>query len=278
MKFPVGVQLFSVRDNCAADLRGTLKKIADMGYDGVEPYTLYNYTPEEFKAILDEFGLKAMSTHAPVQEFENPDNGGIDAVAEKYAKIGCDYVALPYIFGDTYPNGPKADEGFKSIENVADACMKYGMPLLYHNHESELEFCDDGQMILDKLYSLHDAKKFQAEFDLGWLSNGGVDPVEYINKYSGRVPCVHMKDFGYAGKVPEKVCRAVGIEYKDSDESSEFEFRSVGKGLLPVKRILEAAEKAGTRYIIVEQDNPTPGVDIMDSIAESVKYLKSVMD
>ena len=132
--------------------------------------------------------------------------------------------------------------------------------------------------ILDKLYSLHDAKKFQAEFDLGWLSNGGVDPVEYINKYSGRVPCVHMKDFGYAGKVPEKVCRAVGIEYKDSDESSEFEFRSVGKGLLPVKRILEAAEKAGTRYIIVEQDNPTPGVDIMDSIAESVKYLKSVMD
>lgn len=52
MKFPVGVQLFSVRDNCAADLRGTLKKIADMGYDGVEPYTLYNYTSEEFKAIL----------------------------------------------------------------------------------------------------------------------------------------------------------------------------------------------------------------------------------
>lgn len=108
----------------------------------------------------------------PFRSLRIPDNGGIDAVAEKYAKIGCDYVALPYIFGDTYPNGPKADEGFKSIENVADACMKYGMPLLYHNHESELEFCDDGQMILDKLYSLHDAKKFQAEFDLGWLSNG----------------------------------------------------------------------------------------------------------
>ena len=84
------------------------RQIAGMGYDGVEPYTLYNYTPEEFKAILDEFGLKAMSTHAPVQEFENPDNGGIDAVAEKYAKIGCDYVALPYIL-DVYKRQIKKD-------------------------------------------------------------------------------------------------------------------------------------------------------------------------
>lgn len=85
MKFPIGVQLFSVRDNCAADLPGTLKKIKEMGYEGVEPYTCTITTPEEFRKLLDDNGLKAFSSHVSVQEYEN---NGFEKVVQMYKTVG----------------------------------------------------------------------------------------------------------------------------------------------------------------------------------------------
>lgn len=278
MKFPIGIQLFSVRDNCSRDLPGTLKAIKEMGYDGVEPYTLYNYTPEEFKALLDEIGLVAMSSHVAVGEFEDPNNGGYDAVAEKYYKIGLKYIAVPYIAGERYPGQKDYGETLVSFRNMAAALAKYGITLTYHNHTFEMTEADNGAIRLDTLYGSLPADMLQCELDLAWLVDGGGDPIKYIRRYAGRLPHVHFKEVAYADAVPAKVCRALGLPVESEDQGSGYVFKPIGEGILPTKQILEELEKAGTKQIIVEQDNPTEGRDIMDCIAESVKYLRSLMD
>ena len=274
MKFPIGVQLFSVRDNCAADLPGTLKKIKEMGYEGVEPYTLYDYTPEEFRKLLDDNGLKAFSSHVSVQEYEN---NGFEKVVQMYKTVGVDYLTIPYLIGDHYPGESKFYETVASAQKIAEECEKAGIGFAYHNHEHELGVLPTGVTRLDALYSV--IPQIQAEFDLGWLTKAGANPLEYIAKYTGRLPLVHVKELAWTGAGPKSVRAAAGIECDcPEDPASEFVFKPLGQGIMPFEKIFEALEKAGTRYLIVEQDNPTPGMDIMDCIAESARYLKAHLD
>ena len=280
MKLPLALQLWSVRDQCNADLEGSLKKIKEAGYDGVEPYALYGRAPEDFKKLLDDNGLVAVSSHVSVGEFEDENNGGIEAVAERYAKIGVNCIAIPYLPGEPkHAGGYDFPETLISIKKIAEALRKYNITLTYHNHENELAFLPNGVRILDVLYGSVPADILQTQFDLAWLTNAGADPIEYIRKYSGRVPQCHMKEVAYTGKVPAKVAKAVGLRVEGEDDpASEFIFKPIGQGVMPVKAILPELEKAGCRQIIVEQDNPTPGRDIFDCVAESAAYLRALMD
>lgn len=275
MKFPVGLQLWSVRDYCEKDLEGTLKAIAELGFEGVEPYTLYNRSGEEFKALLDKYGLRAMSAHVSPYEFTNPEMGGADKVAEKYSKLGLKYIAIPSMIFSQLPGNEDEAEGRKIFDTCLEACRKFGITLLYHNHSGEAEKKENGETILDMIFNTTD---ICPEFDLGWVVNAGADPIEFIEKYADKVYCIHMKEAAYTGKVPENICKAVGIPFEGEEEGSTFKFLPVGEGILPVKRILEACEKSKLEYIILEQDNPTEGRDILDCVGESLKYLKSLMD
>lgn len=280
MKFPLGIQLWSVRDHCSEDLEGSLKKIKEIGYDGVEPYTLYGRAPEEFRKILDDCGLVALSSHVSVQEFEDPENGGVEAVAEKYAKIGVNAIGIPYLAGENrHPGGADFPESLASIKAIAKALAKYDITLTYHNHEFELETLPNGMRITDVFYGSLPADIIQAEFDLGWLTKAGADPIEYIRRYAGRIPQCHIKELAYTGKIPNAVAKACGYRTEGEDDpTSEFIFKPVGQGIMPFKAILPELEKAGCRQIIVEQDNATPGREIFDCVAESAQYLRSLMD
>ena len=93
MKTPVAVQLYSVRDEMEQDFEGTIAKMKEYGYDGVEFAGLFGKSPAEVKAICDKYSIVPVSAHVPYYDMlENPEKALSD-----YAEIGCKFVAVPYL-------------------------------------------------------------------------------------------------------------------------------------------------------------------------------------
>ena len=269
MALPVAVQVYSVRDDAKADLRGTLEKIKEMGYDGVEFAGLYGYAPADIKKMCEEIGLVPISAHVPYLDMMGAPRG----ILKKYAEIGCKYVAVPYLSADYRPEGGNFGEVIENVKMLGKVAKELGMQMLYHNHDFEF-LKIDGKYALDILYDEVPAEYLQTELDTCWVNVGGENPSEYILKYTGRAPVVHLKDF--YGEKSDNMYELIGIKSEAPKRPSNFEFRPVGSGVQNFPEILKAAEKAGAGWVVVEQDNPSMGLTPMESIAKSRAYLKSI--
>lgn len=126
---PVGIQVYSVREEAAKDFKGTMTKLKELGYDFVELAGLYGQTPEEVKAILDEVGIPAISAH--VSELMTADD--YESVLDGYVTIGCKYVAIPWLGEGMRPGDEGFDKVLARIDAVGAAAEKRGLVLLYHN-------------------------------------------------------------------------------------------------------------------------------------------------
>ena len=269
MSFPVAIQVYSVRDDAAKNLRGTLEQIKEMGYDGVEFAGLYGHTPEEVRSMCEEIGLIPISAHVPYLDMlKNPEG-----VLGQYATIGCKYVAVPYLTPEYRPGTPNFAEVIKNVEMLGGVAKKLGMTLLYHNHDFEF-LKINGEYALDILYDSVPADLLQTELDMCWVNVGGENPSDYLRKYSGRSPVVHLKDF--AGSKSENMYELIGIEKKVEAAPQKFEFRPVGSGKQDFPSILEAAKDAGAEWVVVEQDNPSMGLSPLECVAKSRAYLKTI--
>lgn len=269
MGFPVAVQIYSVRDDAQADFRGTLQKIKEMGYDGVEFAGLYGNAPLDVKAMCEEIGLVPISAHIPYAQMVADPEG----VLGQYATIGCKYVAVPSLGVEVRPGGPRFEEGLENIAMLGKVAKKLGMTLLYHNHDFEFIKLD-GKYGLDVMYETVPADLLQTELDMCWVNVGGEEPAAYLRKYSGRSPVLHLKDF--YGEKSEDMYELIGVESTAPKRPGNFEFRPVGYGLQDFPAILEAAKDAGVTWVVVEQDKPSMGLTPMESIAKSRAYLKSI--
>lgn len=267
---PVAIQLYTVRDDAAADMRGTLQKIKDMGYEGVEFAGLYGHSAAELKAMCQEIGLIPVSAHVPYYDMIADPEG----LLKQYAEIGCRYVAIPYLTPECRPG----TDGFaKVVENAAmlgKVANSLGMTLLYHNHDFEFQKLD-GKYALEVLYDTVPATLLQTELDVCWVRVGGEEPAAYVRKYTGRAPVVHLKD--YAGGKSEHMYELIGIESeKKATEEKPFEFRPVGHGVQDMPAIIAAAEDAGAAWLVVEQDQPSMGLSPMECAEKSISYLRSL--
>ncbi len=268
MKFPVGVQVYSVRDDAAADFRGTLEKIKAMGYDGVEFAGLYGNSPEDVKAMCEEIGLVPISAHVALKELlADPEKTVAD-----YVTIGCKYIAVPYLNDEDRPGTPNWPKTVESIEMIGKECKKQGIKLLYHNHDFEFVKVD-GKYALDMLYDTVPAELLRTELDTCWVNVGGEYPPAYIRKYSDRAPVVHLKDF--VGSKSESMYELIGID-KKVEQTNTFELRPVGYGCQDWYNILKACEDAGTEWVVVEQDRPSMGKTPLESIEMARKYLTTL--
>ncbi len=272
MHLPVAVQVYSVRDSAEANLADTLRKIKEMGYDGVEFAGLYGNSPEYVKGLVDALELVPISAHIPlVDMLADPEK-----IFSDYAKIGCKYVVIPYAPEDKRPGVPNFDEVLEEIKKLGEIANSHGMTLLYHNHDFEFKKID-GEYGLDLLYRKVPAEYLQTEIDTCWVNVGGEDPAAYILKYTGRSPVVHLKDFYMTGKLPKHLYALIGLkETEKDDEPSTFEFRPIGHGMQDMPAILAASEKAGASWVVVEQDHPTEGMTRMECIKASREYLRSL--
>lgn len=271
-KLPIGIQLYSVRDEMEKDFAGTIKAIAEMGYDQVEFAGLFGHTAEEVKAICAEAGVTPISAHVGM----NVILADVAGVVKTYADIGCKYMAIPWMSGDSLPGGEKYAESLENIKTVAAELRKYGMKLCYHNHDFEFKKID-GKNKLDILYADTDPADLQTQIDTCWAKVGGEDPAEYVKKYTGRAPLVHIKDY-----VGEKSAHMYGlIDGGKAEEVNEkpavpFEQRPVGYGVQDVAAVLEASAAAGAESFIVEQDDATPGKTPMECAKLSIDYIRSL--
>ena len=270
MALPVAIQVYSVRDDAAKDLRATLEKIKEIGYDGVEFAGLYGNKPEDIAKMCKEIGLVPISAHVPYVEMVADPEG----VLSQYKTIGCKYVAIPYLAPEHRPDTPNFRDVIENAKMLGKVAKSMGMQLLYHNHEFEF-LKINGKYALEILYDSVDADLLKTQLDTCWVNVGGEEPAAYVRKFTGRAPVVHLKDF--KGEKSENMYELIGFNEGEVPKRPDgFEFRPVGSGAQNFPAILAASEDAGAEWVVVEQDQPSMGLTPMECAAKSRAYLKSI--
>lgn len=254
MKINLGYQVYSAREEAEKDLLGVLTQLAEMGYDAVELAGFYGNSAGQIREMLERTGLKAISSHVPFQAIEKDMQGTIDY----HKQIGCPFIAVPYLDEATRPGAPGFAKTLRKIYQFGALCKKNGIQLLYHNHD--FEFVElSGQYGLDFLYDAVPEDILQTEIDTCWVNVAGENPAQYIDKYAGRCPVVHLKDF-VGGKKPGEALYALINEdgsddvKVDAKKEPAFDFRPVGYGVQDVPAIIKAGLRGGASWFIVEQD------------------------
>lgn len=274
MALPVAIQLYSIRDEAEKDLKAVLAEVKSMGYDGVEFAGLYGHSAEDVASMIRDAGLVPISAHVALDELL----ADTQAVINAYKTIGCRYIAVPYLPGDRRPESGAFESTLEDIRNIGRQCADAGIQLLYHNHDFEFVKIGD-EYALDVLYARIPAQYLKTQIDTCWVNVAGVNPADYVLKYTGRAPVVHLKDFVMQGKSkPSKLYELIGIEEDSSIEENqeEFGFRPVGHGVQDMPAILDACISAGAEWVVVEQDRPGPGQTPLASAAMSREYLKTL--
>lgn len=245
MKLPVGLQLYSIRNETQKDFLGALEKVAEIGYKGVEFAGYGDIPAKEMKAALDRLGLKAAASHIDIEILRDR----LDEAMEYSLEIGSKYVICP---GNVYKSKKDFIDTAQFLQTVGEKCMQKGLVLGYHNHDHEFVKFDD-EYGLDILFRSADPKLLAAEIDTCWAYCGGVDPVEYVKKYTSRCPLVHIKD----------VKSRVGMELTE-----------VGTGVVNIRGVAAAAAAAGAEWLIVEQDvSALPPIESVRISFENMKHM-----
>lgn len=252
-KMGIAAQVYSVREEAEKDFAGTMEALKKYGYEGVELAGLYGHRPEEIRDCLKEKGLVAISAHVGLEPFQEDMEGTVRA----YETIGCSYIGIPGMSMECHYGGEKFEETCRFIRELAACCRSHGITLMYHNHEFEFRRTEKGTYFLDELFGALDAETLQTEQDTCWVKVGGEDPVAYLEKYKGRCPVVHMKDFIRNGGEVEQVALGAG----EQDNAA----------------IVAKAAECGSKWLVVEQDDHPYG-EPMENMAKSVQYLKGILD
>ena len=236
-----GIQLYSVRDAMKEDVRGTLKKIADMGYTSVEFAGFFGHSAEEIRGMLEETGLRISGTHSSFEDLRPSKIA--ETLAYHRAIKNTDYIV------------PGAD--LSTLEKIEDFChvMNFAQPILaaegirlgYHNHSHEFAVQPYGTTVhaeLERRLSVH------FEIDTFWAFNAGCDPVAVLERLSERIHVIHVKDGFLGGK---------GMP--------------LGQGEAPVRAVVDYAVKNGIQ-MVVESETLSPS-----GLAEAeacIAYLRSI--
>lgn len=268
--FPIALQLYSVRTDMEADFEGTLKRVKELGYVGVEFAGLYGKSTAEVKKLCEEIGLAPISAHVPYSELLKGEE-----TFKAYAEIGCKYIVIPWIGAEYLAGGEKNAEFIENVKKFGELANANGMKLCYHNHDFEFQKVD-GEYKLDRLYSDVSADLLLTQLDTCWVNVGGKNPSDYIRKYNGRIEIIHLKDF--VGGKSENMYGLIGADGKEKaeDTSKKFELRPVGCGVQNFPAILDACKEVGATWVVVEQDEPSMGKTRLECAEVSINYLKSL--
>ncbi len=262
MPKPLSVQLYSLRDysKTREDFVNVVKRVADIGFQGVEPAGLHDIPPAEFKKLLDDLGLKIFSSHSPWAR--NP--GGVSEIVDTLGALGlktcvCGYG--PDEFKDLDAIKATAENTNKIIEKLKPA----GITIFQHNHYWEFERID-GTLKYDIYRQLCPEVKYQ--IDCFWSTNKGAeDPVAMLKRFAKDTILIHMKD---------GVCRqqAAVDGMKNGLLDMKIDLMPLGTGDLPIKNLVaNVPEQVST--IIVELDYVAEGLDMWESIEKSYRFMTS---
>ncbi|MBD8488030.1 sugar phosphate isomerase/epimerase [Echinicola sp. CAU 1574] len=248
-----GVQLYSVKEDMAADAKETIKKIAGYGYNQIEGFDggkgiFWGMKNTEFKTFTEDLGLDFVASHANV--FDNTEK-----LAAEAGEIGMKYLICPWI-------GPQESmEEWKKIADrfneVGQICKNNVVRFAYHNHGYTFEELE-GQMPQDFLLENTDPELVDYELDIYWAVTAGADPEAYFEKYKNRFRLCHVKD------------REKGAPSGKADASIVL-----GEGSIDYSKVLRTAKDNGMDYFIVEQEK-FEGVSPLEAAEKNAAYLKKL--
>ncbi|MCR1841204.1 sugar phosphate isomerase/epimerase family protein [Murimonas intestini] len=258
---PIGVCGWTIRDYIFTEkqTRETLKKIADMGYKGVELGQREFWTPAQQKEALDEYGLQAITIDG---DLANPEE-----IIKKAEIVKCSSVCLKSIPG----NMMGSPEGFMAyaemVNKLAEPYKGTGIHFIYHNHAQELRnFPElDGKTGLDILIENTDPDVVWFQIDVHWLVAGGGDPVQWLKKLKGRTSIIHYKDYGIDFR-----CRETSLG------NVPRQFLEVGQGNINWEPITKACYENGIEWFSVEQDQTAR--DPFTSLQISLNYMRDKLN
>lgn len=229
----IGAQLYTIRDftQNPKDFRRSMKKISEIGYKTVQISGAgASVTAPVAREICDEFGLSIVLTHNDVNRILHDT----EALIRDHEIMGCKYIGLgsmPKKYEDPEWIGYFAEDFREPVRMIRDAGMKF----MYHNHN--LDFVRaNGKYLLDYLLDSFGPDELGVTLDTYWLQAAGVDTVEWIEKLSDRIPCVHLKDYSV-------------------NRNHEVKWDVVMEGNMNFPRILAALDKTCCEYALVEQDS-----------------------
>ena len=246
----IGAQFYTVRDLCKNldDFALTLRKVADIGYKTVQISGTCPYEAQWLREQLDKNGLKCVLTHIPVPKLV----GETEQVIADHHVFDCPHIGLGWYTFNEEKEDETYDHFIKTFVPVAEKIRQGGKYFMYHNHDQEFKLAPDSkQIVLEKLAQDIPADVMGFTLDTFWVQAGGGDPAQWVKNLAGRVPAIHLKDFSYGRKM------AV-----------------VGEGNINFERVFSEAEKAGTQYMLVEQDDCN-GEDPIECLHRSYEYLKA---
>jgi sugar phosphate isomerase/epimerase len=224
----LGIQLYTVREDCQRDLGGTIRELAKMGYEGIEGGI---YTGDDLKTVQDamaETGILYAGGMTSMAEFES----SLDEIESSIKSLGCTDVLCPWINQEEREDL----EAWKKIaarkQKIGEECRARGLRYMYHLHGFEFSDLGGGTRGIDVLLNeTDDAVGF--EIDIYWVFHAGADPVALYRQMLDRTPFLHLKDM-----------------IKNPDPTDV----EVGEGIVPVKEIVDIAMANGCDWMLVEQE------------------------
>jgi sugar phosphate isomerase/epimerase len=279
---PLGLQLYTLGEEVGRDIDATFASVAAFGYRDIELPGLYGRTPADVRAAADRAGVSISSLHLAADSFGKAAGLMLSSPAEEIAEslkaLGAEKAVMPIMIfppnirpqaGETFQAaigramteaGPDIWKRTAAMLNERAAALKpFGIRLGYHNHN--LEFAPVGSTTgWDILLAECDPGLIHFEIDAGWIATAGLDPVAFLQKLSGRVLQLHVKDVA-AGNT--------------SNFALSMKPAEVGSGTLDWARILPAAYKAGVRHFYVEQEPPF-AIPRLEAVRRSAEFLKSL--
>ena len=239
---PISIQLYTLREYAKEDFIGVLKRIADIGYAGVEPAGLFGHEPKEIRKIVEDLGMTVSSNHQPWPNREN-----LDQVIDVAAGLGTDTVICG--FGrDEFKDLDSIKATAETANFIVGKLTKAGLTVTVHNHYWEFDRID-GVLKYDTFMNLCPGLK--CEIDTYWCANFGAnDAAEIVAKYAKRTPLLHIKDGTFDREKPQV---------------------PVGSGKMDIPAVIAAADESVLKWLIVEND--TCDRDMFQGAEESYRYL-----
>ncbi|HZO88257.1 MAG TPA: sugar phosphate isomerase/epimerase [Chthonomonadaceae bacterium] len=246
-KLPIGLQLYSVREDCARDLPGVLEAVARMGYDGVEFAGYYGRNAQELRKLLDDNGLKCCGTHIGLDTLLGD---ALPATVEFNQTLGNRFLIVPGL-AENRRNSPAAwRETARLMNEIAERLEPHGMRTGYHNHHIEFQPME-GELPWDIFFG-NTRPEVVMQFDVGNALHGGAQAAPFLKRYPGRAATVHVK------------------EYSATNENA-----LIGEGDVDWNEIFNLCETiGGTEWYIVEQESYAyPPLECVDRCLQNLRKM-----
>jgi sugar phosphate isomerase/epimerase len=251
-----GMVSYTYRNQFAKDVEGTLDKIRDLGIKDMEFSNLFGKSAAELRKMLDERDMFCSSFGVSYNDVQNKT----DEVAANAKTLGAKYVRVAWVPHKAPFSLEFARETAEVFNRVGKELLdKHGLHFCYHNHGYEFVPHEDGTLF-DVLMQETDPKYVSIELDILWVHFPGADPVAIIEKYGDRIPLLHLKDL------------KKGVEGDLSGKTPVENDVALGTGQIDLPRVLMAARKAGVKHYYIEDESPSIGTQV----PQSIEYLKNL--